>query len=576
MVTSVKARLGRPVGRWHYLVIVLFIFLLYLPNLGSDWMIGDDWDQIVHHPYIGDWSQLAKLWQGSTYFDQANSTQFGLFYRPLMLTWFSILAGLFEVNPAIFRLSSLILFLSYICLSAWLAYTWTKNHGVSLATLIYLGLHPIMVEVVVHTASTQELLLLNLSLILLLWIKFGRFRNSQSWLELGLLSFLILSSKETGILVLSLAFGYLSQKTSFRLKNISAIVVAILTYLALRWQAIGLAITRPEISRFVDLSLSQRLELVWISLGYQWQSWIRPIWLGLHQTWLPNELTATEYWYFGIFAGLGLFLYGYLVAKSIKAKVWWVAVWLSSLMVLSIWHSHLILPLYLTTADRWSALSLTVLVLGVGYWWRQQSLQFWSGLMVIISLVYLPITTFQLQLWRQPELLLEHQAEVVPKSFYTQNLLASQLMYAGEYDQAAIWVWRSVATHPYIGNLTNAAIVLAREDQPEASRGYFESALTKQPISSVVENYANVELFIARDIEQARQLATEYLKTYPNSSRLWLVLAVASALDGDTQTAKLAATKAQDLQPTGLARWLLTRLDQEDNISWTELEPLLQ
>jgi hypothetical protein len=176
---SIEARTGAGQGKaWAWLGLgaaLALTLLLYLPTLGYYWA-ADDFNYVVKK----DWPQVLNFF---------NLARGNGFYRPL--TWLSFVADyqLWGANPALWRLTNLVINLGCVALVWLLAYrlrgpllaalaalifaahpahpgsiTWVNGRADALATLMYLG----CVTAFVLYMQTRRRLLYDLALVILL------------------------------------------------------------------------------------------------------------------------------------------------------------------------------------------------------------------------------------------------------------------------------------------------------------------------------------------------------------------------------------------------------------------------
>jgi len=89
------------------LLIALVGLLTYFNSLFNGFFISDDEDQILNNPLIHSLQNIPQLFTGSTYYRLESDQSFGLFYRPLMLTSFSLIYATFGPDPLFFHLFNL-------------------------------------------------------------------------------------------------------------------------------------------------------------------------------------------------------------------------------------------------------------------------------------------------------------------------------------------------------------------------------------------------------------------------------------------------------------------------------------
>src|SRR5438105_2448904 len=92
------------------ILLLIFIGLLtYGGTVKNNFILGDDEDQIVNQVQVHSLKNIPKIFFGSTYYSKERDESYGLFYRPIMLSTYSLLYAAVGPDPVIFHLFQLAL-----------------------------------------------------------------------------------------------------------------------------------------------------------------------------------------------------------------------------------------------------------------------------------------------------------------------------------------------------------------------------------------------------------------------------------------------------------------------------------
>lgn len=560
MATTANSLISRLNWRTAFLVLTFVVLLVYSPSLTNDFILGDDYQQILENPLVTQF-RVGEILTGSTYYQSASQSGFGLFYRPLMLISFALVYQLVGANPVWFHVISLVLHILASILLLLLIRQLVPRISVPLALLLVLGfaLHPLNAEVVLHISNLQESLFMVFGLGALL---LATSKRQSLGLQL-LLLFLSMLAKETGLLFVLTWWLYYFWFSKRQVAKASLVVMlAVSGYLLLRFQVAGVGMVDTQISQIASLSHNQRLLQVPYVVGYYLYKLVWPVNLSVFQFWIMPP--AIELW----LVLLGVAMAGgwhwrrlWLSAKSAKLKeVRLTSFFITWIVAGLLFHSQ-IWPLYLTVADRWVYFTSAGIV-GLLSLWSRDSRCTRSIVTVILALVvslYALLSFNRGQNWQDSLTLFTTDLPKRQQHYFLQNMLASWYLDQGELDQARQLLELSVEQFPFVGNLSNLAIVEARQGRFQSAYRLFEQAIEKEVIYEVVVNYVNVALYLDGNCSLVDRLATEYLDTYPYGGDLYLALAQAQYCLGD-EGATATATKADNLLASPLSSYVLATI----------------
>ncbi len=238
---------------------MLVVALCYANSLPNDFIL-DDMAIVVANPAIRSISPLQFL--TAPYWKQE---QGGGVYRPLTIFSFSVDYALWQLWPAGFRLTNLLLH----ALNGWLVFLLVRGLAgrpvAALAAMVIYVAHPVHTEAVAGIVGRNELLAA-----LFFFSAWLFFRRGQTAISAALFALSLLSKENAivfpGIIVIDM---FLTQGNEFRKvlaawRRFAAIAVVAAGYLVLRyWVLGGLAFSAREQYRGGMLSLAER----WMTSG---------------------------------------------------------------------------------------------------------------------------------------------------------------------------------------------------------------------------------------------------------------------------------------------------------------------
>ncbi len=178
---------GQMLPVWQGGLIVLLVFLAYLPALHGGFVWDDD-EYVTNNPLLTAPDGLSRIW-----FTMDSPSQ----YFPLTYTVFRIERSLWGLNPAGYHLINILLH-AINALLVWLLLKRLSVPGAWLAAALF-ALHPVQVESVAWIAELKSILSLFFMLLTLFcWIEFVGERLKRFWYWLALVFYaLALFSKTT-------------------------------------------------------------------------------------------------------------------------------------------------------------------------------------------------------------------------------------------------------------------------------------------------------------------------------------------------------------------------------------------
>lgn len=522
------------------ILILILIGLLTYCNSLLNGFLGDDFGQIVTNTTVHSISNIPQLFASSTYENGGSDRIFGLFYRPLMLSIFSIIYSFAGNDPLPYHFIQLILHIANTILLYFFFkkyFTYVISFFVSLIFLI----HPINSEAVVYSANLQEVLFVFFGMISLLIVEY-KVLNLKRSIFLAILLLLSLLSKETGLLFICIILFYNLLFKMKKLKNVFIIssIVSII-YLFLRYPVAHMEQALGSITPLYNASILEKLINVPAIFIYYLKTFLFPLTFSSHQFWMIKSLNFNNFYlplFLLIFSAflifiLGLYIYNY--RKTLFKQYLFFITWFLIGIVL---HLQIIVPLDMTVADRWFYFPFVGL-LGIIALISQQIkiktdiLKKMLFAFCFLLVLLLSFRTFQRNFdWKDELTLFEHDIHTTPKNFILNNLYATALIKNEEFDKAKPMVESSVKEHPFYANLNNMAIIYASEKNYKEAKKYLKKAVSVSQYYVVYENYANF-LLTFDDLGEAEKFTRQALTLFPKNPKFHIILAKIYYLKGN-------------------------------------------
>lgn len=548
------------------IVYIVIIGLIVYFNSLFNGFVGDDWGQIVDNVNVHSLSNIFYLFTSSTFYVHGAGT-FGLYYKPIMMTLFSLIYSVFGSQAFIYHLTQMILHIVNSCLLfLFFAKFFGKKVSFSLAALFLI--HPINSESVLYIANMQEVLFFFFGIISLLVLQ--KNVKPKIYLLIGIFGMLSLLSKETGILfiLISLVYTYLFKNN--KLHYYFTAGVTLITYLLLRISAIGIHIQSQETYLLSNSSFVERLISIPKIIFFYLSTSFFPENIVTQQHWVVRALTLNEFYaplifdilFFSIIIYFAFFFY--LRGKKIFRLFTFFFIWF--LLGLG-FHSQLI-TLDATVSDRWFYFPIVGLLGMFGiiatYFWpaiKKIKLAKASILIFIILFSILSLRSFTRTFdWRNDYSLCSHDAKVNKNSYVLELCLGNEYRKLKNYNLAINHLNKSISLFPkyYIAMYYLAMTYADQRDYYNAIK-YYEETVNNNNWGYGADMLATL-LVYHKTPEQAEQVASENLKKQPNNGQLWYALSLAEYKLGNKEEALIDAQNAYSLAPNNLTGSVLNAL----------------
>lgn len=526
--------------------------------------VGDDFDQLVQNTFIHSLANLPYFFLGGT-FNNGFVSLSGIYYKPVMTIMFSLVHTLVGPSPFFYHFVQLIFHIANAILLFFLFKKFFPRNLSYIVSLLFL-IHPINTEAVSYISNLQDVLYTFFGLSGLLVIIYKK-QSAKNILITYCLLLLSLLSKETGIVFigLSLLFQLLYAPKQL-MKYISATLIIVGIYAALRIHAVGLYSYHTENFPMMQLSLPERLFHIPSILFYYLKTLLFPFQLAFAQNWVLREITIQNFFLplsVCLLVVMGIFWLG-LQVKGNKQKRHLFFFFLGFLIFGLSLHLQ-ILPLDMTVADRWFYVPfIGILGLGGILWekfplskkWHKSIPYFLLGLMVLLGV----LTFARSRNWESQFTLYQHDVKYNTTSYNLLNGWASELMNVGRYNEAEPYIRQSIALEPnFCYSWNNLGSVYAIRKDYAKARKYYETAIERRACVLAYNNLATL-MYYHFDVEDAYRYTKKALKEAPGSSRIWLMHALIEHKRGNDEEALKAAKRSYQLNQTQAAAYVYTSL----------------
>jgi tetratricopeptide (TPR) repeat protein len=531
---------------WQVALIIFILgFAVFSTGLRGQFQ-GDDIAQIVSNVPVHSIKNIRLLFEGGTVYNgQGLSPLSGIYYRPLMMTTFSVVYTIFGPHPIAFHFFQFLLCIS----SAFLLYLILKY---SFKTVLALTLsliflvHPLNSQVVFAIPYMQDALLLFfglLSFYLLL-----RFKSVRSLLAVALVLFLAFLSKESAVIFFVMAILYLFWFDRKRLLAFMGImVVPVVIYLALKINAVGLS-GRPNIAPIDNLNLGERLLNIPSIIFFYMSKFVFPWKLATGYYWVHTSISFRHFILPLIvdLAVAGLIIYfGRLVHRRLSKAQYYTYLFFTIWAIVGILPYLQIIPLEMTVCETWSyvaiigALGMTGVVLGALHIDVKKILLVGAAILFLFAIR----TAIRGTDYKNPYSLALKDISASREDYNAYNTISTELIDQGKYDEASQYAQYSVNIWPTYGNYTDLGLALAASGEyPKAVQAY-DNALRYGQSIITIQNLAGLTLLYG-NFAQNRDFILSELKQYPENFYLWLYLAVLEDQNNDNSDAKVAVSNA--------------------------------
>lgn len=534
-------------------VIIIVGFIVFFNALFNDF-VWDDKTYILFNPEINNFNILQTF--------SSNSFNTSGYYRPIPALFFTILHNLFGPNALFYHFIQIILHVINACLLFFLFKKFISKTSSFFLSLIFL-VHPIQVESVAFISASQSELFFLFGILAFL----TSLKNTISIKQIMLVFFFSLLSiitKETGFLFIFLIICF---QVIFKKKRIVAFLITeftvLIIYFLLRLAVAGVFFGKYDFSPISRLSFAQRIINIPEVIFYYIKTIFFPMKLAIDQQWVITRVSIQNF-YLPLFLDsiflissciVGFYIYRY--KKQYFRHYLFFFMWFTVGLLLLLQ----VFPLDMTVADRWFYFPIVGLLgmFGVSIQSIQPLNKYFktsSYIIAITLLVILSIRTIIRNANFYDDITLYTHDSQVQDNYEIEQNLGVNLYLKGDINGALNHLTKSVTLFPYENNLYNIGYIHEQANDIPRAREYYEKALAYPHYSNINHKHAEKTyvslayiLLFTEKPEKTELFIKESLNDYPNSSYLWMYLAVIEYKLQRQEEALVVVKKAKTLDP---------------------------
>lgn len=542
-------------NKQELLLIVLTGYFVLFTSLFNGFVL-DDLFQIENNSNIVGWHNIFHFF----------THEIGPYYRPLMLTTFSIfhnlgLSSFFYhfLQVSLHILNSIMVFILFK--------SFLNKKQLSLILSLIFLVHPINVEAVVYVSELQETYFMFFGLLATLFIR-SELLEKFFFIIIPIIQMLSLLSKETALIfiLIQMLLAYLFHKKYF-LKVVVSSVGVILTYITLRLLLFG-SITSHKFQTVIPnspstASFTERLINIPNIILFYIKTFLFPKDLAVSQLWWSKTLDVNNF-YLPLLVDLTalflLFLFGIYIYKKNKEN-FKIFIFLSFWLLFGLGLHSQIISLDWTVAERWFYFPMIGLLglIGIGLKgvdFKRNNLK----IKIVIALAITILILFSLRTiirnanWYDQLTLTSHDIKISKNSGDLELNLGIALNKAGRYQEAIKHLERSSQLIPQGFTIWDAlGSAYGNSKQYDKAVSSFKKAINLN--KNYHPSYVNLTKVYLLDLkaDSAKQfLEKDALKKWPNDAYFWRLLGFANVLLKDNDGALKAFEKAYNLSPNEL------------------------
>jgi tetratricopeptide (TPR) repeat protein len=563
------------------IIALIIVGFIVFGNMLFNSFIYDDNGQIITNPLVHSLSNIHYFFQGGSFYDPGSGHIYGIYYRPMLSTIFTLIYSLFGQQAFAFHLFQLLL---HICNSILLFLFFRKffrNTNSFFLSIIFL-VHPINQETVAYISDLQDVLFFFFGMLGLLAVT-SPVKSEFKILQLNMFLFISFLSKETGLLfapILLFVGSLFQRKTTSKLYYGSILVVTLL-YLYIRFFGVHITKVVQALSPIMKESLIERTLSMPAIFFYYLKTLVFPDQLALDQLWTVTQANFPQFYLpliVDITFLLALSLLGIYVFKKNKKMF-------SLYLFFFVWFllgmtAHLqIIPLEVTVADRFFYFPFAGLLGLIGV----ASMSFTSqkkveqqvivGFVLIILVLLAGRTIVRNTNFANSLTLCTHDLQIIPNTFSLQTACAEEYFKAGNYEEAKKHYAITGHLAPnWAPNWYEYGLSYEYTGDVQKARAYYRKSIQlskQQHVSSDASAYVSLAASYMKQDNQpqkAKEIVEEGLHVFPHYQLLQLYLAVCEYRLHNQETALKIATEAYQASPTPQAQYVLNQIAKNQNV----------
>lgn len=580
---------------WHILLIVLIGVIIYINGIPNVF-VNDDVAQITENATVQSVHNIPQFFFDNIFYNDGNLQLGPAYYKPLMFTSFSIIYSLFGANAIPFHIFQLIIFIANACLLFLFLKKFFRQSTAFVLSIIFL-VHPINSEVALYISDLQDVLFFFFGITALLVLQ--SYNSIKTLIFSGVLLFLSLLSKETGLLFLliSLLYVFIYKRKQFIYFSILLASLFILD-IVLRIHAIGIMMPHLNSTPIETFSFLQRVITMPALFLFYLRQLFFPLTLSVSYLWVIKQIDILHFslpLLIDVLFLISIGLYGVYLKKnytdqkknlannSYFSTYYFFAIW----MLLGLVFHLQIITLDKTAADRWLYFPLVGLLGMIGVLYENGTLnEVAKNIFSIVSFPYMvnlspsrqrsmklhiiknAVTRKTIMLFviifiisllsarsfgrtfdfRNDLTLSMHDIQVAD-DYELEEELCYDYFKLGRYDLVKFHAERSIALFHFVVNYTDLGVAdVFMHDFKDGKKAYLD-ALKYGDYDSTYNDLSALNLYYGDPKINIATIKNVYIKKFPHSPLLWLNLARLDYVNGDKKDAKIDIKKAYTLSP---------------------------
>jgi tetratricopeptide (TPR) repeat protein len=503
------------------ILIVVLGFILYF-NSFFNGFVWDDEEQIVLNTQVHSIINIPSFFTQATFNSGGAAKMGGLYYRPIMITVFSLIYSIFGSGASFFHFFQVIVHIGSVILLFLIFDHFLKKEKLSLLLSLIFLVHPINSEAVLYISGLQDALFFFFGA-LSFWIIITKDDLKNFWLP-ALLLFLSVASKETGIIWGIVLIIYMFK---FKRRDIKKLAPPLILFTAfysfLRFGIAKIYFAKHGLTEISKIDFLHRMMNLPAIASYYLKTIVWPLNIAVEQQWIIKEISFTGFYLplavLLIFLSL-LLLGAWYVFKKKDKYIAFYMIFLTGFLLSFSMHLQFF-PLDMTVSDRFFYLPLAFLLGLAGIFLakvnKDNTVTWIAAIIIVLFSVRTFIRTFD---WRNSLSLYSHDINI-SQSFDLVNNLGVVLYRNGDIESARGYFEKSIQMSPgWWTNYNNlGAYWEAKGDLPKAE-GLYLTAIRNGNYYLAYENYAGI-LIKQGKISKAKDfLENEALKYFPQNQKL--------------------------------------------------------
>lgn len=570
-----------PLTKLKAICILIILGLLVYINILNNGFVWDDDGQIVNNLMVHSLENVGMLFTGSTFGFSASGQLSGVYYRPMMSTFFAIIYTIFGSSPLFFHLFQVFVHIgNAIMVFLFLGYFFSISLSLILAAIFLV--HPINSETVGYIASTGDVLFLFFGMIAFFILK-KRAMQIRHIISIGLFLLWSLFSKETGVLFLPIIFLW---RWFYYRRNIITLIFifcgVITIYLLYRFGLAHIYFYKPDSIPISSLDLLHRMLNVPKVIFYYLSQFALPVHLSIAQLWIVKSIDISTFWVPLLADAMVLislafigFYFGKHDRQYLKGYVFFCCWFVLGLLI------YLqIMPLDMTVADRWFYFPIVGLlgIIGILLTKLVAAYPRWRVWIILLSSVVILLfsirTIIRNQDWHNATTLFRHDLSVSKNNYQLELLLAYELNKSGNYKEALIYARSSIKHFPTYSGWSNLGVAEIKSGNIDQGIIALKNAYALQPYEDVAQNLSYA-LLIHKPPREAKEFIQQQIAKFPNNPYFWFYFAIASYKLGNNPDAITASERCYSLSYGEKCKVIYLNLQQSQKISPELLKALL-